>query len=99
MNANGFCHIGLGVAMNEKTWKLLSQGQVNCTEYCCYRGFVDIDVGDRNLKNVTSIKSSVSFTSRYNCRPNDLINHRRALVIKELINAIQQGQQGSIFKI
>ena len=40
----------------------------------------------------------VSFTSQYNCRPNDLINHRRALVMLELSNAIQRGQQGLIFK-
>ena len=49
MNANGFCHIGLGVAMNEKTWEFLPQGQVNCTEYCCYGGFGDIDVGDKSM--------------------------------------------------
>ena len=89
----------------DATWKCICKNGitgVKCDEekieHFCRHSLCHIDVGDRSLKNVTSIKSSVSFTSRYNCRPNDLINHRRALVIKELINAIQRGQQGSIFK-
>ena len=41
MNSNGFCHIGLGVAMNEKTREFLPQGQVDCTEHrYCYEEYI-----------------------------------------------------------
>ena len=84
----------------DATWKCICKNGitgVKCDQEKI-ENFVLINVGDRHLKNVTSIESSVSFTSRYNCRPNDLINHRRVLAMMELINAIQRGQQGSIIK-